>query len=52
MKDEVYAREIIKEMEQETKSKSAKKRMAQLAISAGNYTPNAKAVWAEYLAAM
>lgn len=52
MKNETYAREVIKEMEQETKSKAAKKRMAQLAISVGNYTPNAKTIWVEYLSAL
>lgn len=46
-----YARDIIATIERETKSRAARKRMAELAIGRlGNYTPEAKDVWRAYLA--
>lgn len=52
MKNASYAKEIIATMEVETKSKSARKRMAELAIKVGNYDYAANKVWAEYLDGM
>jgi hypothetical protein len=42
--------EIIETMERETKSKAARLRMAQAAISIGNVTPEGRDVWREYAA--
>lgn len=49
MKNASFARNIITTMEAETKSKAARKRMAEMAIKIGNYDAEAKAVFAEYL---
>lgn len=49
MKNASFARNIIATMEAETKSKAARKRMAEMAIKIGNYDAEAKAVFAEYL---
>lgn len=42
-------RQYIAQMRAETKSAAARKRMAELAISHGNITPEGKQVWREYL---
>lgn len=49
MKTASFARQIIATMEAETKSKAARKRMAEMAIKIGKYDAEAKAVFAEYL---
>jgi N-glycosylase/DNA lyase len=41
---------IISTMERDTKSKAARLRMAQAAISIGNVTPEGRDVWREYAA--
>lgn len=48
-KDSAFARDIISTLRRETKSKGARIAMAKLAIVKGNYTPEAKRVWSEYL---
>lgn len=48
-KDADYAAKFIARMNKETKSRSARIRMAQLAVTVGNYTPEGKAVWRAYL---
>ena len=49
MKNAEYARDIIATMERDTKSRAARKRMAELAVKIGNYDDEAKTVWSEYL---
>jgi len=49
MKTASYAAQIIGEIKRETKSKAARIRMAELAIKIGNYTPEAKNLWRQYL---
>ena len=49
MKNAEYAKTIIATLEAETKSKAARKRMAEMAIKIGNYDAAAKNVFAEYL---
>jgi hypothetical protein len=44
------AQEFIAQMRRETKSKSARIKMAQMGIKFGNYTPEARDIWAAYLA--
>ena len=41
---------VIEEMRRYTKSKPARIRMAELALSIGNISPGAQAVWRAYLA--
>lgn len=41
---------VIKEMRRHTKSKPARIRMAELALSIGNISPGARVVWLTYLA--
>ena len=43
------AREFIAKMERETKSKAARKRMAQLALDRGNLSSAARDAWRDYL---
>lgn len=45
-----YARDIIATMERETKSRKARVRLAEIAISHGNYTDEAKQEFRNYLA--
>ena len=40
---------VIEEMRRHTKSKPARIRMAEMAISIGNISPGAKDVWTTYL---
>ena len=50
LKDSTYARDIIATMERETKSRAARRRMAEIAAGPlGQYTEEAKALWREYL---
>lgn len=50
-KDAAFARDAIASLERECRSRPARKRMAELALGRhGNYTPEGKAVWGEYLA--
>lgn len=44
-----YAAEVIAELKRDCRSKKARVRMAEMAISMGNYTDEARAVWREYL---
>lgn len=44
-------KDYIAQMRRETKSKAARIRMAELAISIGNISPEGKDLWREYLAA-
>jgi hypothetical protein len=46
-----YASEVITELKSGCKSKKARIRMAEMAISMGNYTDEGRAVWRDYLAA-
>ena len=46
-----YARDVIAELTRDCKSKRARVRMAEMAISMGNYTDDARDVWRAYLAA-
>ena len=41
---------VIEEMRRHTKSKPARIRMAELALSIGNLTPRARSIWIVYLA--
>lgn len=41
---------VIEEMRRHTKSKPARIRMTELALSIGNITPGARVVWLTYLA--
>jgi len=41
---------IIEEMRRHTKSKAARLRMADMAISIGNMTPRARSIWLTYRA--
>jgi hypothetical protein len=51
IKGPIYAAARIADIERGTKSRAVRRRMAELAIGPlGNYTPEAKAVWVEYLA--
>ena len=45
-------REIIETMERETKSKPARRRMAEVAIAFGNVTQEGRQVWRDYLKGM
>jgi hypothetical protein len=45
-----YAVEVIAELKRDCKSKKARVRMAEMAISMGNYTDDGRAVWCDYLA--
>lgn len=45
-----YAADVIAELKRECKSKKARVRMAEMAVSMGNYTDEGRAVWREYLA--
>lgn len=45
-----YASEAIEIMARETKQKSARVALCRVIPKHGNYTPEAKALWAEYLA--
>ena len=49
MKNADYARDIIATMERETKSKAARKRMAEIVLERGNYDAHAMQVWHDYL---
>lgn len=49
MKNAAYAKMIIATMEAETKSKAARKRMAEMAIKIGNYDDDAKVVFSDYI---
>ena len=44
-----YARDYIAWMKAGTRSLSARRKMAEMAINIGNYDDAAKAVWREYL---
>jgi hypothetical protein len=48
-RDANFARSTITEMIVHTKSKAARVAMARAALRLGNYTQEAKAVWAAYL---
>ena len=51
VKGPIYAAARIADIERGTKNRAVRRRMAELAVGPlGNYTPEAKAVWAEYLA--
>ena len=41
---------VIEEMRRHTKSKAARIKMAEMAISIGNLTPRARSIWIVYLA--
>ena len=41
---------VIEEMRRHTKSKPARIRMAEMAISIGNISPGARVIWLTYLA--
>lgn len=41
---------VIEDMRRHTKSKAARLRMAEMALSIGNITPGARVVWLTYLA--
>ncbi len=41
---------VIEEMRRHTKSKAARLRMAEMALSIGNISPGARVVWLTYLA--
>lgn len=45
-----YAADVIAELTRVCRSKKARIRMAEMAISMGNYTDEALAVWRDYLA--
>ena len=45
-----YARDVIAELTRDCKSKRARVRMAEMAISMGNYNDDARDVWRAYLA--
>ena len=45
-----YAADVIAELKRDCKSKKARIRMAELAISVGNYTDEGRNVWRDYLA--
>lgn len=45
-----YAAEVIAELKRDCRSKKARVRMAEMAISMGNYTDEGRAVWRDYLA--
>ena len=45
-----YARDVIAELTRDCKSRKARVRMAELAISMGHYTNDARDVWRAYLA--
>ncbi len=49
-KDADYAREAIAMIARETKQHSARVGMCKLVEAHGNYTPEGKALWADYLA--
>jgi len=44
-----YAADVIAELKRDCRSKKARIRMAEMAISMGNYTDEAKSVWRDYL---
>ena len=44
-----YAAEVINELKRDCKSKKARVRMAEMAISIGNYTDEGRVVWCNYL---
>jgi hypothetical protein len=43
------ALDFINQMRRETKSKRARIRMAEMGLQFGNYTPEARSIWASYL---
>jgi len=45
-----YARDVIAELTRDCKSRKARVRMAEMAISMGHYTNDARDVWRAYLA--
>lgn len=45
-----YASEVIAELKRDCRSRKARIRMAEMAISMGNYTDEGRAVWRDYLA--
>jgi hypothetical protein len=45
-----YAADVIAELKRDCRSKKARVRMAEMAISMGNYTDEARTVWRNYLA--
>jgi hypothetical protein len=45
-----YAADVIAELKRDCRSKKARIRMAEMAISMGNYTDDGRAVWRNYLA--
>jgi hypothetical protein len=45
-----YAADVIAELTRDCRSKKARIRMAEMAISMGNYTDEARTVWRDYLA--
>lgn len=50
LKDAQYARDVIAELTRDCKSRKARVRMAEMAISMGHYTDDARDVWRAYLA--
>jgi hypothetical protein len=48
-KDADYAREATRLIALQTKSASARLTMARAAVTVGNYTPEGRAVWQQYL---
>jgi hypothetical protein len=50
LKDAEYARDVIAELTRDCKSRKARVRMAEIAISMGHYTNAARDVWRAYLA--
>ena len=49
-RDAQYAAAVIAELKRDCRSKRARVRMAEMAISMGNYTDEARVVWRDYLA--
>lgn len=45
-----YAAAVIAELKRDCRSKKARIRMAEMAVSMGNYTGEGRAVWSAYLA--
>lgn len=45
-----YAAGVIAELKRDCRSRKARVRMAEMALSIGNYTAEGRAVWAAYLA--
>ena len=50
LKDAQYARGVIAELTRDCKSKRARVRMAEMAISMGHYTDDGRDAWRAYLA--